>query len=97
MPPKPGRWRGDSKLRKTVLDGARQSDARESDARQSDGSLFFHPAGRAFFGELDSDGDGKVTADDVKRALRERNLPDGRARDLISAARGGRWWSQSIE
>lgn len=51
---------------------------------------------RAFFKELDSDGDGKVTVDDVKRALRERNLPASRARDLICAARGGRWWSQSI-
>jgi len=37
-----------------------------------------------------------VNADDVKQALRARNLPDKSAHDFISAARGGRWWMQKI-
>lgn len=60
------------------------------------GLLPFSGAGRAFFRELDGDGDGRVSADDVKKALRARNLPGKRAHDFISAARGGRWWMQKI-
>ena len=37
-----------------------------------------------------------MSADDVKQALRARNLPDKRAHDFIGAARGGRWWMHKI-
>ena len=54
-------------------------------------------AGREFFRELDRDGDGKVRQDDVKAALRARNLPERLAGDFIKSARGGRWWDNTVE
>ncbi|MCJ1425419.1 hypothetical protein MMC29_003318, partial [Sticta canariensis] len=53
-------------------------------------------AGQQFFQELDADGDGRVVQADVARVLRKRNLPESYAKDFISAARGGRWWSTSV-
>jgi Ca2+-binding EF-hand superfamily protein len=54
------------------------------------------PADAAFFGLLDKDGDGKVTVDDLKDCLRQRNLPGEYAQQFIERARGGRWWASSI-
>ncbi|CAK0784707.1 hypothetical protein CVIRNUC_007911 [Coccomyxa viridis] len=53
-------------------------------------------AGREFFGRLDQDGDNKVTVEDVKSVMRQRKLPESYAMQFISAARGNRWWSNSI-
>lgn len=53
--------------------------------------------GRQFWKELDRDGDGKVSADDVKAVLKKRKLPESYGSDFIKAARGSRWWSNSIE
>ena len=53
-------------------------------------------AGREFFGRLDQDGDDKVTVEDVKSLMRQRKLPESYATQFISAARGNRWWSNSI-
>ena len=52
--------------------------------------------GREFFGRLDQDGDNKVTVEDVKSVMRQRKLPESYAMQFISAARGNRWWSNSI-
>lgn len=54
-------------------------------------------AGRAFFDELDRDGDGRIKSEDVKAALRARNLPERLAGDFIRSARGGRWWASTVE
>ena len=54
------------------------------------------PAGREFFKKLDLDGDSKVTVEDVKKVMRQRKLPESYATKFISAARGNRWWSNSI-
>lgn len=54
------------------------------------------PAGREFFKKLDLDGDSKVTVEDVKKVMRQRKLPESYATEFISAARGNRWWSNSI-
>jgi hypothetical protein len=54
------------------------------------------PTGRDFFRKLDLDGDSKVTAEDVKKVMRQRKLPESYATEFISAARGNRWWSNSI-
>jgi Ca2+-binding EF-hand superfamily protein len=54
-------------------------------------------AGREFFRELDRDGDGKVKTEDVRAALRARNLPERLAGDFIKSARGGRWWDNTVE
>lgn len=54
------------------------------------------PTGRAFFQELDRDGDERVTLDDLKAAMRHRNLPEQFAVEFLRAARGNRWWSNSI-
>jgi EF-hand domain len=52
--------------------------------------------GRSFFRDLDRDGDGRVTLDDMKAAMRQRNLPEHYACEFVETARGGRWWSNSI-
>lgn len=54
-------------------------------------------AGKQFWEELDRDSDGRVSAEDVKAVLRKRKLPEGYASDFIKAARGNRWWANSIE
>ena len=53
-------------------------------------------AGRQFWNELDRDGDDRVSVDDVKAVLRRRKLPESYASDFIKAARGNRWWSNSL-
>jgi len=53
-------------------------------------------AGREFFDSLDRNADGRVSLDDLKAAMRQRNLPERYAQDFVRSARGGRWWSQSI-
>ena len=53
-------------------------------------------AGREFFKKVDADGDDKITVEDVKKVMRQRKLPESYATQFISAARGGRWWSNSI-
>lgn len=54
------------------------------------------PAGREFFSKLDMNGDNKVSVEDVKALMRQRKLPESYASKFISAARGNRWWSNSI-
>ena len=49
-----------------------------------------------FFEELDRDRDERVTVDDMKLAMRKRNLPDEFATKFIESARGNRWWSNSV-
>jgi hypothetical protein len=34
--------------------------------------------------------------EDVRRLMRQRKLPESYAMQFISAARGNRWWSNSI-
>ena len=53
-------------------------------------------AGRSFFTKVDEDGDNKITVEEVKKVMRQRKLPESYATQFISAARGGRWWSNSI-
>ena len=53
-------------------------------------------AGREFFRKVDENGDNKITVEDVKKVMRQRKLPESYATQFISAARGGRWWSNSI-
>ena len=53
-------------------------------------------AGRDFFKKVDQDGDNKITVEDIKRVMRQRKLPESYATQFISAARGNRWWSNSI-
>ncbi|CAD7705384.1 unnamed protein product [Ostreobium quekettii] len=52
--------------------------------------------GVKFFEELDRDGDGKVSLEDMKVAMRKRKLPEIYAREFVHRARGGRWWSKTI-
>ncbi len=52
--------------------------------------------GREFFDSLNRNADGRVSLDDLKAAMRQRNLPERYAQDFVRSARGGRWWSQSI-
>lgn len=54
-------------------------------------------AGKQFWRELDRDNDGRVSTDDVKAMLKQRNLPESYSSNFIKAARGSRWWSDSIE
>ncbi len=60
--------------------------------------MYKHPhiPGKAFFQELDRDGDQRVTLDDLKAAMRRRNLPEQFAVEFLRTARGNRWWSNSI-
>ena len=58
---------------------------------------WLNSAGKQFWKELDRDGDGRVSSDDVKAILRKRKLPESYSSDFIKAARGSRWWSNSIE
>ena len=53
--------------------------------------------GRDFFTKVDQDGDNKITVEDIKRVMRQRKLPESYATQFISAARGNRWWSNSIK
>ncbi len=52
--------------------------------------------GEIFFHELDTDKDGRVTLDDVKKALRKRNLPPHYAKDFMNRVRRNRWWLSSF-
>lgn len=54
-------------------------------------------SGKQFWHELDRDGDGRIATEDVKAVLRQRKLPESYGSDFIKAARGNRWWSDSIE
>lgn len=45
--------------------------------------------GRLFFDELDGDGDGRVTEADLRRAMRQRRLPERYAGALLRTARKG--------
>ncbi|XP_078180606.1 calcium-dependent mitochondrial ATP-magnesium/phosphate carrier protein 1-like [Carex rostrata] len=51
--------------------------------------------GRRFFEELDRDGDGHVTLDDLEVAMRKRNLPKRYAKDLLHRTRSN-LFSKSI-
>lgn len=48
---------------------------------------FFYASGRRFFEELDRDGDGHVTLEDLEIAMRKRRLPRRYARDLFRRTR----------
>ncbi|GMH35620.1 hypothetical protein BSKO_03488 [Bryopsis sp. KO-2023] len=52
--------------------------------------------GKKFFDELDSDGDGRVSLDDMKVAMRKRKLPEKYAYEFLRRARGPKWWNKSI-
>jgi hypothetical protein len=54
------------------------------------------PADIDFFKQLDRDGDGRITVDDLKQCLAKNNLSEDYAFQFIDRARGGRWWSSSI-
>uniref|UniRef100_A0A7S0RE80 EF-hand domain-containing protein n=1 Tax=Pyramimonas obovata TaxID=1411642 RepID=A0A7S0RE80_9CHLO len=43
--------------------------------------------GRLFFNELDEDGDGRLKIDDLKRAMRSRNLPESYAHSFMRRAK----------
>ena len=49
-----------------------------------------------FFAQLDRDGDGRVTVDDLKHYIAKINLSPDYAVEFVNRARGGRWWSSSI-
>ena len=53
-------------------------------------------AGKMLFKELDRDGDGRLTVDDMKAAMRRRNLPEDYGKQFINEARQSRWWQNSI-
>lgn len=53
--------------------------------------------GKQFWRELDRDGNGRVSAEDVKAILRQRKLPESYGSEFIKAARGNRWWSGTID
>ena len=48
---------------------------------------FFICAGRRFFEELDRDGDGQVTLEDLEIAIRKRNLPRRNAHEFMRLTR----------
>eukprot|EP00210_Caulerpa_lentillifera_P005146 g4918.t1 len=52
--------------------------------------------GRTFFESLDRDGDGIVTLDDMKYAMKKFKLPEKYAREFLAHARGGKWWVKQI-
>ena len=49
-----------------------------------------------FFNSIDTDGDGKVTAEDLKAVLAQSNLPAEYANQFIKRARAGRLWGGAI-
>lgn len=57
-----------------------------------------HPsrAGRSFFDSLDRNGDGAVSLDDLRAAMRSRKLPEEYAHQFLARARRGRWWVQRV-
>jgi len=51
-------------------------------------TFYFHyRIGRRFFEELDRDGDGQVTIEDLEVAMRKRKLPRRYAKEFMSRAR----------
>ena len=52
--------------------------------------------GRSFFDSLDSNGDGAVSLDDLRAAMRSRKLPEEYAHQFLARARRGRWWEQRV-
>ena len=53
-------------------------------------------AGRSFFDSLDRNGDGAVSLDDLRSAMRARKLPEEYAHQFLARARRGRWWVQRV-
>ena len=53
-------------------------------------------AGRSFFDSLDRNGDGAVSLDDLRAAMRSRKLPEQYAQQFLARARRGRWWVQRV-
>lgn len=53
-------------------------------------------AGRSFFDSLDRNGDGVVSLDDLRSAMRARKLPEEYAHQFLARARRGRWWVQRV-
>ena len=45
------------------------------------------PLGRRFFDDIDRDGDGRLKLDDLKVAMRKRNLPDWYAKAFMEKAK----------
>ncbi|KAK9825138.1 hypothetical protein WJX81_003067 [Elliptochloris bilobata] len=52
--------------------------------------------GRSFFCSLDRNGDGAVSLDDLRAAMRARKLPEEYATQFLVRARRGRWWVQRV-
>jgi hypothetical protein len=44
-------------------------------------------AGKRFFDELDQDGDGRINVNDLKRAMKSRNLPEDYAFSFMDRAK----------
>lgn len=53
-------------------------------------------SGKTLFESLDRDGDGMVTLEDMKHAMKQFKLPEHYAKDFFNHARGGRWWEKGI-
>ena len=53
--------------------------------------------GRKLFDEIDQDGDGKVSLEDLKTAMKKRKLPEAYAHKFMNRAKRSWWWRRSIE